>query len=397
MKNRHNDERGFALASAILALVVVGALVTAGFFAASQEGRISTSNAQADLAFYVAEQGLQNVLGTLKKRDVRNLADGDTLAPSPTGQVEVGGRTVGEYDVQVRYMGGDSYFLTSTGVVTQGGRYAGATRRLGMAVRTVDLNFPMTAALTTYGGIELRGNATVSGVDTPPAGWPADECEAPGASESGIRTRPEATVDTDGSTTILGDPPIERDESLTPSEFEDFGDVNVEELRGWASHIINGGSVDPQPSYLQSGAVCNRADVENWGNPIGSPTDPCYGYFPIIYSEGDLTVNGNSFGQGILVVNGDFSVGGGFEFYGIVIVSGIFNNGQGSGNAEIHGTLLAGSNASIEDPSEYTGTPVLQFSTCSVTRAIEENEAVARLFPVQKRSWVDLTGAGEQL
>lgn len=400
MNSNHTNERGFALATAILALVVVGALVTAGFFAASQEGRLGTSNAQADLAFYVAEQGLQDVLANVRKRDVRNLLEGQTIERN--GTVDVGGRAVGNYQAVVRALRGDTYFLTSTGTVTQGGNYAGATRKLGMTLRTVDLNFPMTAALTSYGGIELRGNATVSGVDVPPSQWPAGECDPSVAAESGIRTTPGSEITLTGGPTVAGDPAfgspnIERDASLTPQEFEDFGDVDLDDLRGWATHILPGGSSVPSPTYLDGGAVCNRADPNNWGNPVGAATDACYGHFPIIFSEGSLTLEGNGVGQGILVVEGDLTISGGFEFYGIVIVGGVFNNGQGSGNAEIHGTLLTKSNADIEDNSNYMGTPVLQFSTCSVTRAIEENEAVARLFPVQKRSWIDLSAAGEDL
>jgi hypothetical protein len=107
-----------------------------------------------------------------------------------------------------------------------------------------------------------------------------------------------------------------------------------------------------------------------------------------------MSMRGNGVGQGILIVEGDLAVVGTFEFYGIVIVTGVFNNQSGSGNAQIHGTLLTASNADIDHQSEFGGTPVIQFSTCSVTRAMQENDAVSRLFPVQKRSWVDLTAAG---
>ena len=389
MKTTNRTESGFALATAILALVVVGALVTAGFFAASQEGRIGNSNAQADLAFHVAEQGLQNVLGTVKKRDVRDLAPGQTL--DGTGSVAVGGRTVGTYQTTVRPFGGEFFLVESIGTVTEGGRYAGATRHLGVVVRTMALRFPMTAALTSYGGIRLRGNATVSGVDTEPVQWADSLCDPTIPTESGIRTRPETNIQLDGSVQITGDPEIERDETLTTNEFEDFGDIDIEQLMAMATITLPGGSYTPQP--VVTNGLCDETAVDNWGE-VDTNTHPCFSHFPIVYAQGDLSIGGQGEGQGILIVEGNLTVAGTFRYYGIVIVTGTFNNNQGSGNAQIYGTLLTKNNADVEDNSEYRGTPVLQFSTCSATRAIEENDAVARLFPVQNRSWLDLTAAG---
>lgn len=391
MNGTHRNQQGFALATAILALVVVGALVTAGFFAASQEGRVGTSNAQADLAFHIAEQGMQNTLGTVKKRQVRNLRPGETLTRE--GTVSVGGRTVGNYTATIRPFGGEFYFVESVGTVTQGGRYAGASRRIGTVARTMELRFPMTAALTTYGGINLRGNALISGTDEPPTVWDDTLCDPAVPTESGIRTTPTATIGESGSPTITGDPRIERDPTLTPGTFEDFGDVDLVELRSMATHVIAGGSRRPEPTF--NGTVCDRSNTSNWGDPT-PPLNDCSNYFPIIYSTASIELGGGGTGQGILIVEGDLSVTGTFTFFGIVIVTGVFNNNRGSGNAEIHGTLLTKSNADIEDTSEFRGTPVLQFSTCTVTRAIQENDAVARLFPVQKRSWIDLTASGVQ-
>lgn len=388
MNAMHGNERGFALATAILALVVVGALVTAGFFAASQEGRVGISNAQADLAFYVAEQGVQNALGTVRKRQLRNLPEGGTL--DLTGSVVVGRRTVGNYETTIRPFGGELYFLETVGTVTQGGRYAGATRRIGMVVRTMELNFPMTAALTSYGGISLRGNATVSGIDREPSQWADTLCDDTVARESGIRTRPESNIELDGNVNITGEPRIERDLALDSTEFTDFGDVDLDQLRAMANIRLAGGSYSPAP--VPDGNLCVETPT-NWGE-VDTPTDPCFSRFPVVYIAGNLTVGGQGEGQGILIVEGNFTVSGSFRFYGIVIVLGTFNNNQGSGNAQIHGTLLTRNNANVEDNSEYRGTPVLQFSTCSATRAMEENDAVSRLFPVQERSWVDLTAAG---
>ena len=52
---------GFALAGAVLAMVLVGAIVTGGFYAAHQESQITRSSELSDLAQYIAEQGLERI------------------------------------------------------------------------------------------------------------------------------------------------------------------------------------------------------------------------------------------------------------------------------------------------------------------------------------------------
>lgn len=384
------NESGFALATAILALIVVGALVTAGFFASSQEARMGTSNAQADIAFYIAEQGLQNTLGTVTRTTMAGVAVGSSL--TRTGTVSIGSRQVGTYVASVRPFGNNLFWIESVGTVTEGGRYAGATRRLGTVVRTLTLNFPINGALTTYGGITLRGSADVSGHDSRPSNWPAGMCPPMADSEAGIYTRPEANVELKGGPRVEGSPPVQTDPNLMPEDFEDFGDLDFDGFRSIATWVLTG-EVSPAASYTNGGSVCNTSDPDNWGAPTRPTSDPCFSHFPIIFYDGNLSIRGNSTGQGILFVNGDFSVGGGFEFYGIVIVRGIFNN-SGSGNAEIHGALMTKNNADIYDDSEFRGNPTLQYSRCSIDRSINNNPALTRLFPVQQRSWVDLTGAG---
>ena len=68
MQLRHPVSRrdGAALPVALLAILVIGALVTGGFYSSSQESRISVSADLGSQAFYVAEYGLQDALGTWK-------------------------------------------------------------------------------------------------------------------------------------------------------------------------------------------------------------------------------------------------------------------------------------------------------------------------------------------
>lgn len=391
MTHTARNESGFALATAILALVVVGALVTAGFFAASQEGRVGTSNAQADAAFYVAEQGLQNTIGTVTRGTMRNVAVGSTVTRN--GSVRVGTREIGVYRAEIRPFGNNLFWVESLGRVTQGGRYSGAQRRVGMVLRTMNFGVPMNGAITTFGGITLRGSADVSGVDTKPSDWNSADCPPSVPAEAGIYTTPGSEVNLIGGPNVVGSPAVERSSDLDPTDFTDFGEIDFNDFAAMATWTLTGALATPQPNPVVSGTECVTTNPLNWGEPLNR-NSPCYNWFPLLYAPGGLTISGTGRGQGILVVNGDLAISGGFEFYGIVIVSGVFNNGTGSGNAQVHGTLLVGSNADIADDSEYRGTPQIQFSTCAVERAILNNSSLSRLLPVQQRSWVDLTAAG---
>src|SRR5216117_502015 len=59
MKRILRDERGIALAVAIFALVIVGALVAGAFFAGTQEQRVGENQRRVFASFGVAEAGAQ--------------------------------------------------------------------------------------------------------------------------------------------------------------------------------------------------------------------------------------------------------------------------------------------------------------------------------------------------
>src|SRR2546427_9262595 len=62
MKRVLQNERGMALALAIFALVVVGALVAAAFFAGTQEQRVGENWRRLQQSFGAAETGLNEVI-----------------------------------------------------------------------------------------------------------------------------------------------------------------------------------------------------------------------------------------------------------------------------------------------------------------------------------------------
>src|SRR6059036_4106048 len=63
MKRIPRNERGMALAVAIFALVVVGALVAGAFFAGTQEQRVAENNKRVQQSFGIADAGIGEVVG----------------------------------------------------------------------------------------------------------------------------------------------------------------------------------------------------------------------------------------------------------------------------------------------------------------------------------------------
>jgi hypothetical protein len=86
--------------------------------------------------------------------------------------------------------------------------------------------------------------------------------------------------------------------------------------------------------YNAPGAVHYTMANVNTFNPTATTKNS------ITYVDGDLTLNGNGTGQGILVVTGTLTMSGNFSWYGMVFVVGDGNmQMNGGGNGNIYGML----------------------------------------------------------
>jgi len=391
---------GFALPVAIIAIVVLGVIITAGFFAASQEDRVAISNKLAAEAFIAAERGMHDVLGTHYRAQLEEIDIDSTAVIGPVFVTQSGVET--SYTVTIRRMGTRLYYIESVGEVHSGGPLAGARRQIGTMVRTRTMEGEFDQALRVFGHVTIGGNTTVSGSDTIPAAW-QDQCEPDTAMAPGIVLKDEDFITRRGAAhTILGDPDIEVVPDMEHDEFVVFGDMTFDDL---AELALAFGKVYPDGENESSanpgpvGEVCDVDRRSNWGAPTNADHQ-CHLYFPLILAQGAgrvFNLAGNSVGQGILLVEGDLHMAGTSRFYGIVIVQGSFE--IGSGTARVNGTVLAGNGGSLEpsDGSSVTGTPTVQYSRCAIDRAQLFNDALSRAFPLTERSWFDLTLTREGL
>ena len=370
---------GFALAATILAMLVVGAIVTGGFYAASQEGQVARATSSADDALFIAETGMNNVMVQTTPTTLVGIALNGNLNGTATN-VTAGGQTLGNYITRISRVADRLYVISSTATVTRGGRYAGAKHQVASLVRLRTADFDNLAAVMVYGNLSVGGNAEVDGTDYYPPSWTGVGCTYNTGTAS-VLTNPGTSVTSTGSSVITG--PVVR-QTLNATDFTVFGDLTWNELVSMAEKTVSG-TVGPNPVF--SGSVCTVANINNWGS--ATPSNPCYNYFPIIYSPGDLNISSSGEGQGILLVGGDLDVTGGFNFYGVAVVMGSIRI-PGTGG-HINGTTITYGDGLISTTSTTTGNSLLQYSSCSIQRALLNNTSLTRLTPILNRSWMDVS------
>jgi hypothetical protein len=120
--------KGFALAAALLVLLLVSALVTGVFVAATEETRIGTAGVERHLAFVVAESAIEITLANFRS---------DTTAAIGVGGTET--IAIGDLDVPVVvYV--TRFDSTLYWIVADAGASpveATASRRIGILVRVI--------------------------------------------------------------------------------------------------------------------------------------------------------------------------------------------------------------------------------------------------------------------
>lgn len=380
-----SDERGMALAIALFAIVVIGALVAGTAYAGRVEMTSGRSAVYATKSLEQAESGLADVFATWESA-WNALATDDSLAgPSVT---DVSGRN--RYSTMITRLAGNVFYVQSVGERLDAANNALSTRVLGQLARLEVPSFAVNAAVTANAEVTVNGSTTrVDGHDTNPPGWEAaGECPAVSGGVWGIQTS--NVVTTKGSPDIDGVPGAtqENDSTITAGMYDD----EFEELAAMASITLPNdpslGTQNPAPTLIGSPSRCERTNDNNWGEPLRNPPTggtvmECVSYFPIVYypSTGTLKMS-NGRAQGIILSRGDIQIAGNFEFNGIILALGAITT-TGTGN-KVTGAVVSG-NADISDDDMIGGTPTILYSSCTISKALQ---GAARALPLAQRSWV---------
>ncbi len=385
------ERGGFALPLALVVMVVVSMLVTAGLWMARNDLLASAGIRQSIRALYAAEAGSARTFLEFGSLAVGGLSPGDSLSLGwrnlPDGAAyrtvlhradDGSGVTPPLYQVVTvgRPRPGSS---TERVVVTliQGGGGGGSLCCDG--------------AMVFQGRLRVRGQGgnhpppEVDGTDRVPPGWNR-ECDAPGGPLPGVRVGPGSSVRYQQGGNLEGDPPELLDRDMGAQTFENFGWTTYDALAAQADYTFTRNETfrtgDIRPVVIMG--ACFSGVSTNWGEPRATG-HPCWDHRPIIHFTRNLTLRGDDRGQGILLVDGNLTINGSFEFYGIVIVKGrlrILTDG-----AIVGGVFVQGGNQGNQTSQIQNGGSI-QYSSCAVDR-VDRSEGGAGISRLSGRSWFE--------
>jgi hypothetical protein len=382
MRSMYRRRDGFALAVAIAAIVVIGALIAGVYFTSTQEYRIGRNTLLQTRALTAAERGL-NAMTTSGGNGQWNpglfnaLATGATAAPI---EVLPGDGSVDT--LRVTKLNDLNFLVVSEG--RAGNSQAAEARRRIAALLTLQIpQVNVLAALTTQAGTQIGGSSFINGNDTSFASW---GCPPAGPAKPGIAINDPSLITTSGCpglNCVVGSPQVQTDPAAADTNtYFKYGDTDWQQITSMANRVVSGTLNGLAPAFNADG-TCNTTILTNWGDPQHLVANPaCQTFFPIIYAPGDLKVNGGD-GQGILLVEGDLEVTGGAEFFGPVIVRGsLMTTGTGG---HFNGGVMA-ANVSLAQ-NTVLGDAVIRYSSCAINKAL-----AGSALPVfaRGRSWVEL-------
>jgi hypothetical protein len=366
---------GFALAVAMVAIVVIGALIAGAFFTSTQEYRIGRNSLMDQRAFAAAEAGVtQPIQGWIKQLNL-SMGNGATANPD-TLKI-----TGGSYAVRrITRLDDYTFWVSSDGYAGPAGTLA-SHHKVNAVYRLAYPKFNILGALTVRGQVQVQGSSRVDGRDEIPAGWVTSGiCPAASGGVAGVAA-PDTTIVCSG-TCPEGKNPGNRIDGIPapksqnpvagdPNTYLKFGDQSWDMLTANADIKLPGGNYSIAPTV--TGTNCQYSNTSNWGDPLR--TTACADYFPIIYVNGDLKIQANSIAQGVLLVNGSVEMAGNFTFNGIMVVKNDIKS-TGNGN-KITGSAFAG-NTYTADNTSINGNSEIQYSSCAVERAGKASALVVR-------------------
>jgi len=384
MSSNSKRREGFALAIAMVAIVVIGALIAGAFFTSTQEYRIGRNSLMDQRAFAAAEAGVTQPIQSWIKQLNLSMANGVTNNPD-TLQI-----TGGSYAVRrMTRLDDYTFWVTSDGYAGPAGTLA-SHHKLNAVYRLAYPKFNILGALTVRGQVEVQGSSRVDGHDEIPAGWTTSAiCPAAAGGVPGVAA-PDTTIVCSGTcpqksnqTTRIDGIPGAKSQNPAAADtntYIKFGDQTWSMLTASADITLPSGNYSTAPTV--SGGSCQYSNTLNWGDPLR--TTACGDYFPIIYVKGDFKIQANSIAQGVLLVDGSVEMAGNFTFNGIMVVKNDIKS-TGNGN-KITGSAFAG-NTYTADNTSINGNSEIQYSSCAVERA---GKAAATIVRAKERGFAEI-------
>ena len=385
---------GFILPVALVALVLLTMISSAGLYSARNDFRAARAVHQAAVALAAADAGANRTIATWARWVPTLPVAGDSIV----------------IDWQVLPDGSEYRSVVHRAPVEAGGtapsrvmvHTTGRIRPPGRARQTV-----VTILDVVEGGslcceaafkvqrrlrVENRDAADplpeLDGTDRNPPGW-GGFCPSPLLDAPGVATSDQTEVELRRFGDIQGAPPILEDTTIASGDFTNLGPATYADLVSQADVSLPQIRLRrDQVQPVVSGGLCDTSTPYNWGSP-GNPTGPCGDYLPVIHVSGDLQIQDGIEGQGVLLVDGDLDIDDDFMFYGLVIVQGSF---QIRGPGRIYGALMVRGDADGGARSEITDGGKVFYSSCAVERAQTSLTLSSGPAKAAGRSWFEVIG-----
>ena len=363
------DRRGFALPAALLVMTVLFAVMVPTLKVVEQQTKIAAALETVTDAEMASEGGYVDLLNQWDDAFYAFAPWQDTVVTRLTADSDTAYVKVTRTTEQL-------FLLESLAEPRTDAKVLSA-----LTVRAGPASIAPRAALTAPKGVQLVNSAWIHGWDEHPLTWSSSHCPAPLESDqAGVLVADASSVVMGSGTSLYGYPPTEADSGLDETGLEQLGDVSYATLVDNADqHLKAGWTGTPSPAF--SGPACNETLGANWGDPL-NPASACGSYFPTIHVEGDLILQENSVGQGILLVDGNLTVSAGTIYLGVVVVKGTLTMNGGM----IKGAVYA-SSGHVDGLSQ--GTFQIRYSSCAIQRA-NESHPLLDVRPIASRSWVQV-------
>ena len=377
---RPTERRGVALITALFGVVVLGVMMSGMHFTSTQEYRGTRNALIEQRGFAVAEYGLNSEISNWDRS--RNI-----LTNFPVGSIDSNQVYVAAGDtswVKVSRLTENTFWVVSDGRANMGYDKLEARRQTSAYVRIAYPTITPKGAITAAVNVRLGGSSLTDGDDVHPDGW--THCGATSPTVPAVVIPPGKTL-TSGPGNIGSTPALEYDAAAADSNtYVRYGSESWNTLTANADIKLVGGTYNSDIQPVGTATTCDTSDNWNWGDPYRPGTVAgCHGYWPIVYVNGSLIINGDGYGQGILLVNGDLKINGKFEYFGLIVVRDDVD--KGNGTAKIHGALYA-ANLTLDDPLSWiNGNQDIQYSKCAVESALAGSAILVR---VMQRHWAQV-------
>jgi hypothetical protein len=405
------NESGAALIMALVFMIIIVGLVSAGGMLTGRDMSRSANYEDSRRAFYIAEAGIEQAKFNLNNSEFDDYLGGtdlDPLTTSDNGLIHDGAGTLvgtgvtwdGNLHSQIAFDGGNYYVrvldnvdagadpaVDSDGILliqSVGITGNGDQKTITASYRKVTPNVDMPAAITMVGplaDLTTGGNIMVDGGNASHA-WDIHGY--------GVHTGPIANRIPTIDTSCPSQNALAVEEPTWVYDAADWNGTSEDSYNGKDNTAsVNNGLPDVgvgQTVFTAADAIALRnslftqCDVCNTGmaqGPTGTVmnTSATYGTVAdpqVTYFDGNVKFTGGAMGAGVMIIDGNLDINSSFDFAGIILVGACpscWGEVKGVGDANILGALVVGN--ALDATAVFSGTASFWYS-CEAIQLAED-------------------------